>query len=81
MVRVVLRDRWSNPLASGVFDPAAYLAQMPTAPSVYAAGSLIPVTISLKDPGTAAQGYELDVCLPNRHFGLQCKSARDPFRR
>ena len=27
MVRVVLRDRWSNPVASGVFEPAHYLAE------------------------------------------------------
>jgi predicted Zn finger-like uncharacterized protein len=81
MVRVVLRDRWANPLASGVFDSTTYLAEAPSASRVYTAGTLIPVAISLKDPGTSAQGYELDVCLPDRHFGLQCKSARDPFRR
>lgn len=81
MVRVVLRDRWSNPLASGVFDSATYLAEPAARSRVYAAGTLIPVAISVKDPGMTAQGYEIDICLPNRHFGLQCKTARDPFRR
>jgi hypothetical protein len=42
---------------------------------------VIPVRISVSDPGTSAQGYELDVCLPDRHRGLQCQSAGDPFRR
>lgn len=81
LVRIVLRDRWSNAVASGVFDAATYLTEAPPATGVYPPGSLIPVAISLADPGSAAQGYELDVCLPNRHIGLQCRAARDPFRR
>jgi predicted Zn finger-like uncharacterized protein len=81
MVRVVLRDRWANALASGVFDAAIYLDEAPAPSRVYAAGTLIPVVISVADPGDTAQGYEVDVCLPDRHFGLQCKDARDPFRR
>jgi predicted Zn finger-like uncharacterized protein len=81
MVRVILRDRWTNPVASGIFDSSQYLAEAPSASRAYSPGTLIPVAISLKDPGSAAQGYELDVCLPNRRFGLQCQSARDPFRR
>lgn len=81
MVRVVLRDRWSNPLASGVFDADSYLAERPAADGTYAAGTLIPVAISLADPGTTAQGYEIDVCLPDRQYGLRCKAAHDPFRR
>jgi predicted Zn finger-like uncharacterized protein len=81
LVRVVLRDRWTNPVASGVFNAAQYLAAAPSPSRAYAPGTLIPVEIRLEDPGSAAQGYELDVCLPNRRFGLQCKSAGDPFRR
>ena len=81
MVRVVLRDRWSNAVASGVFDSAHYLAEAPAPSQTYAPGTLIPVEISLKDPGAAAQGYELDVCVPNRKSGLQCKTALDPFRK
>lgn len=81
MVRVVLRDRWSNAVASGIFAATDYLAETPPPTGIYAPGTLIPVQISLKDPGAAAQGYELDVCVPNREVGLQCKSARDPFRR
>ncbi len=81
MVRVVLRDRWSSAVASGVFGPTQYLAEPQARTSqVYAPGSLIPVEISLKDPGASAQGFEVDVCVPNRKLGLQCKGARDPFR-
>jgi hypothetical protein len=81
MVRVVLRDRWSNAVASGLFDSTSYLAETAPPSRMYAPGTLIPVQISLQDPGSAAQGYELDVCIPNRQLGLQCKAARDPFRR
>lgn len=81
MVRVVLRDRWTNPVASGIFDSSQYLADAPSTSHAYSPGTLIPVAISLKDPGSTAQGYEVDVCLPNRRYGLQCQSARDPFRR
>lgn len=81
VVRVVLRDRWANTLASGTFQPEQYLAEDPPTSGLYAPGTLIPVSIVLKDPGSAAQGYELDVCVPDRRLGLQCKAARDPFRR
>jgi predicted Zn finger-like uncharacterized protein len=79
LLRVVLLDRWANAVASGIFSPEQYLAGT-TPARVYAPGSLIPVTINLKDPGTTAHGYELDVCRADRHLGLQCKTARDPFR-
>jgi len=80
MVRVVLRDRWSNIVASGVFPATDYLAEAAPAAGIYPPGTLIPVQITLKDPGASAQGYELDVCMPSRSLGLRCKSARDPFR-
>jgi hypothetical protein len=77
----VLRDRWGNPVASGVFDTSEYLVEAATPAQVYAPGALIPVGISLRDPGSSAQGYEVDVCLPDRRRGLQCKAARDPYRK
>lgn len=81
VLRVVLLDRWSNIIASGEFGPAEYLAETPPSSSVYPPGALIPVAISLEDPGDNATGWDLDVCMPNRHAGLRCKKARDPFQR
>ena len=81
LLRVALRDRWSNIVASGVFGAADYLAETRPPTSLYAPGTLIPVQLSLKDPGAAAQGFELDVCMPSRQAGLRCKTAREPFRR
>ena len=81
LVRVVLRDRWSNVVASRVLKPADYSAEPLSRTRILSPGILLPLQISLADPGPAAQGYELDVCLPNRHQGLQCQMSRDPFRR
>jgi predicted Zn finger-like uncharacterized protein len=81
VLRVTLRDRWSNPVSSGSFVAAEYLAERAPADRLYSPGSLIPVQLTLKDPGTTAQGYELDVCMPNRQYGLLCRNLRDPFRR
>lgn len=81
MLRVVLLDRWSNIIASGVFGPAEYLAEAAPPTSVYAPGTLIPVQISFQDPGDKATGWDLDICVPNRHTGLRCQKARNPFQR
>jgi predicted Zn finger-like uncharacterized protein len=81
VLRVVLRDRWSNTVGSGNFVAREYLADSTPADHVFSPGSLIPVQLTVKDPGAAAQGYELDICMPHRQRGLQCRNFRDPFRR
>lgn len=79
MIRVALRDRWSNPVASRVFSPAEYLRDFATRPTLLAPGTTLPVEISVADPGTEAHGYIVDVCLPHRTAGLQCQLEKDPF--
>ncbi len=79
MIRVALRDRWSNPVASRVFSPAEYLQDFETRPLLLAPGTTLPVEISVADPGTEAHGYVVDVCLPHRTAGLQCQLEKDPF--
>jgi predicted Zn finger-like uncharacterized protein len=81
VLRVQLRDRWSNPVASGSFAAEDYLAEPRQPGGLYGPGSLIPVQLTFKDPGATAQGYELDICMPHRQRGLQCRNLRDPFRR
>lgn len=80
LIRVVLRDRWSNPVASRVFDPAEYLQDFAGKNSLVDPGTAVPVEISVADPGAAALGYVIDVCLPRRKTGLECQIARDPFK-
>jgi hypothetical protein len=60
--------------------PAEFLPEPQSRMRIYPPGAVVPVHISVADPGPAAQGYELDVCRPDRHRGLQCRSTGDPFR-
>jgi len=80
LIRVVLSDRWSNPVASRVFFPAEYLIGTAEPGITIPPETIIPVEISVADPGTDAHGYVVDVCLPNRSEGLQCQQARKPFK-
>jgi predicted Zn finger-like uncharacterized protein len=81
MIRIVLRDRWANPVASRVFAPAEYLRDHETWPALLSPGTTLPVEISVADPGTEAQGYVVDVCLPHRTSGLRCQIQTSPFQK
>jgi predicted Zn finger-like uncharacterized protein len=81
LVRVTLRDRFGKPLGTRVFQPAEYLGRTPRPREPVSPGTLIPVEVSLKDPGTAAQGFDVDVCVMNRRDGILCRAEREPFVR
>ncbi|MEO8224891.1 MAG: DUF3426 domain-containing protein [Gammaproteobacteria bacterium] len=81
LVRVTLRDRFSKPLGTRVFQPAEYLGENPRPREPVSPGTLIPVKISLRDPGTSAQGFDVDVCVMSRREGIICRAERDPFAR
>ena len=81
LVRVTLRDRFSRPLGSRVFKPVEYLAGNPVPREPVPPGTMIPVEISLKDPGPDAQGFDVDVCVLRRREGLLCRADREPFAR
>jgi predicted Zn finger-like uncharacterized protein len=80
LIRIVLRDRWTNPVASRVFEPNEYLRRFEPTNSLINPGTALPVEVSVADPGAAAMGYIVDVCLPRRKTGLECQIARDPFQ-
>lgn len=80
MIRVVLRDRWSNPVGSRVFAPGEYLPGDTPAPGLLDPGDSFPVHVVVMDPGMDAHGYEVDVCLPDRSQGLKCQLDADPWR-
>jgi hypothetical protein len=77
MVRVTLHDRFSKSLGSRVLAPEEYLDVDRPPAGLLAPGYLIPVRISLRDPGTEAFGYEVDICVLYRQ-GLVCQQERDP---
>lgn len=79
LVRVTLRDRWSNVIGTDVFPPRVYLGGQ-SEPELLKPGSTLPIRISLADPGAAAYGYEVDICLETRTLGLRCQFDRNPFR-
>ena len=81
LVRVTLRDRLSRPLGSRVFQPEEYIRANPPTPNLVRPGTLIPVEISLKDPGPDAQGFDVDVCVMSRREGIVCRVDREPFLR
>ncbi|MDH3509425.1 MAG: zinc-ribbon domain-containing protein [Gammaproteobacteria bacterium] len=80
LIRIALHDRWSNPVASRVFFPAEYLGTNADIPATLSSGTAFPIEVSVIDPGTEAQSYVVDICLPNRSRGLQCQLGRDPFQ-
>ena len=81
LVRVTLRDRFSRSIGSRVFQPTEYLAGKPAPREPVPPGTMIPVEISLKDPGPDAQGFDVEVCVLRRREGLLCRADREPFAR
>jgi len=75
-LRVVLRDRWSNPVAAQDFGPAEYGDLAPG--ELMQPGDMVNAHVSIQDPGSGAQGFELELCLPRRHTGLECTG--QPFK-
>ena len=75
LLRVVLRDRWSNPVAARDFRPAEYAGDG-TLPDdgLLQPGQPITAHLRIIDPGAGAQGFELELCLPRRHTGLECNN-------
>jgi hypothetical protein len=78
-LRVVLRDRWSNPVAAADFAPADYARpeDLP-AGGLLQPGATLDAHVSIRDPGSGAQGFELQLCMPRRHTGLECSG--QPFK-
>jgi hypothetical protein len=72
-LRVILRDRWSSPLAARIFAPEEYAGagELP-ADGLLQPNQTIAARVAIVDPGTGAQGYELELCLPRRNTGLDC---------
>jgi len=76
LLQVLLRDRWANIIAGGVFSPSEYYAEPNDYESLLNPGSYVPLHITVNDPGAAAQGYELQLCLQKRNRDLQCSKRR-----
>ncbi len=78
-LRVILRDRWSNPVAARNFGPEEY-ADEDTLPAngMLQPNQTIAAHVAIVDPGSGAQGFELELCIPRRNTGLDCTG--QPFK-
>ena len=72
LLRIVLRDQWSNLIARGVFTASEYRSDGTSAGNLLQPGNLAPINVSVENPGDAAQVYELHLCIMTRHAGLKC---------
>ena len=72
LLRIVLRDRWANLVARGVFSASEYRSDQTSAGAMLQPGNLLPIGVTVEDPGDAAQGYEIDLCVMTRYAGLKC---------
>lgn len=75
LIRLELKDRWDDPVASRVFTPREYLGE-DTPNRALAPGSSVEANFAIVDPGEEAYGFELDVCIGNAGGSLRC--ATDP---
>ena len=72
LLRVTLNDRWSNPVAARHFNPEEYATEALPSDNLLLPNSSITAHLSIIDPGSGAQGYELELCIPQRNNQLQC---------
>jgi len=78
LLRVTITDRWSNVVGQRLISPAEYAQQR--AATLIAPGAIVPVQVSVRDPGIDAHGFEMDICLQQRRAGLVCQQKETPFR-
>ena len=62
-IRLELRDRWEQTVASRVFAPTNYLPPDHGAEGLMAAGTTVPARLDVLDRNEDAYGFELDVCV------------------
>ena len=72
-LRVVIRDRWSNPVAARNFRPDEYASKAELPENLMLnPNTSITAHLSILDPGSGAQGYELEICVPQRNGSADC---------
>ncbi len=73
-VHLELKDRWDATVGSRVFAADEYLPAGVTQESVMTAGSTVPASLEVVDPGQDAYGFELDICVELGEGALRCAS-------
>ena len=79
LLRVVMQDRFGNRVAARDLPPTEYLGRGAPQVSLMAPGQRVDVQVAFQDPGQAATGFEIDVCMARRDHTVSC--ANDPSTR
>jgi predicted Zn finger-like uncharacterized protein len=71
-VRLRLKDRWEEAVASRLFSPVEYLPSATPLDRLMSPGETARAEIEIVDPGPDADGFELDVCIDVEASALSC---------
>lgn len=74
LVRLTLKDRYDNPVATRDLEPAEYLPARVADQRLLEPDQRIDAELHVIDPGRAAIGFEIDACLRAQNGAIGCKS-------
>ena len=72
VVKLRLKDRWEDAVASRMFTPAEYLPRDTPRGRLMSPGETARAEIEVVDPGPDAYGFELDVCIEGEASLVTC---------
>jgi predicted Zn finger-like uncharacterized protein len=72
LLRLDLKNRWEETVASRVFTPDEYVDQRGDRDEMMAPNSTASARLEIVDPGPDASGFELDVCVTAGFDTLRC---------
>ena len=71
-IRVILKDRWGNPVNNWLFSAEQYMPGMRPPNGLIQPGTVTPIKLSVVDLGSTARGFQLEICLRREGGVLQC---------
>ena len=74
LVRLTLKDRYANPVATRDLEPDEYLPARAIGQRLLEPDQRIDAELQVADPGRAAIGFEIDACLRAENGAIGCAS-------
>jgi hypothetical protein len=74
LVRLTLKDRYANPVATRDLEPDEYLPARAAGQRLLEPDQRIDAELQVADPGRAAIGFEIDACLRAENGAIGCAS-------
>jgi predicted Zn finger-like uncharacterized protein len=72
LLRVVMQDRFGNPVAARDLTSAEYLGRGAPQVTLLAPGQRVDAQVAFQDPGQAATGFEIDACMAGHNHNVTC---------